>query len=201
VIGRHWSGTLSHDGYATYDRFADAIHQSCVAHVLRRARDMLDGACRGAVVFPRQVIGLFTEAVHLRNEHLRDAVTLETLQDQRAVFDDRLLELLNRPRRVASHGTFVKHLWNHFEQWFTFLFNPAVEATNWLAEQAIRPAVVNRKVWGGNRTPAGAKAQGILMSVLETVRRTSRAVVDYVSESLRAFGNRMLTGPVLLSGR
>jgi hypothetical protein len=39
------------------------------------------------------------------------------------------------------------------------------------------------------------------MSVLETVRRTSHSVVDYVSESLRAIGNKMLTGPVLLPGR
>ena len=201
MIGANWSGILSHDGYATYDRFADAIHQSCVAHVLRRARDLLDGARRGAVRFPRQVIALFAGAVHLRNEYLRGAVSLGTLQDQRDVFDDRLVEVLSRPRRVAEHATFVKHLWRHFEQWFTFLFNPVVEATNWLAEQAIRPAVVNRKVWGGNRTPTGAKAQGILMSVLETVRRTTRPVVDYVSASLRAFGNRMLTGPVLLPGR
>jgi transposase len=201
VIGLNWSGTLSHDGYATYDRFAEAIHQSCVAHVLRRARGLLDGARGGAVRFPRQVIELFTGAVHLRNEHLRGQVALEALQDQRDVFDDRLLEVLRRPRRVPKHATFAKHLWRHFEQWFTFLFNPRVEATNWPAEQAIRPAVVNRKVWGGNRTPAGARAQGVLMSVLETVRRTSQSVVDYVSESLRAFGNRMLTGPVLQLGR
>lgn len=201
VIGVDWSGILSHDGFASYERFAAALHQQCVAHVLRRAREMLDGAARGAVRFPRQVIALFTEAVHLRNEHHRGAVPLESLQDQRDVFDDRLLSLLRRPRRVAAYRTFTKHLWNHFEQWFTFLFNPVVEATNWLAEQAIRPAVVNRKVWGGNRTPAGAWAQGVLMSVLETVSRTTRSMVDYVSESLRAFGNRMLNRPTLLPGR
>lgn len=201
IMGRDWSGVLSHDGYSTYDRFREAIHQSCVAHVLRRARGLLDRAVGGAVRFPRQVITLFTEAVHWRNEHLRGTVTLEALQRQREVFDHRLVELLNRPRRVAEHVTFVNHLWNHLEQWFTFLFDPLVEATNWPAEQAIRPAVVNRKVWGGNRTPAGAKAQGVLMSVIETVRRNSRSVVDYVSESLRAFGNRLLTRPVLLPGR
>jgi transposase len=201
VIGRDFSGVLSHDGYATYERFGAAIHQSCVAHVLRRARDLLDRATRGAVRFPRQVIALFTEAVHRRNEYGRGAVTLDALQDQREVFDQRLLALVRRPRRVAEHATFATHLWKHFAQWFQFLFDPAVEATNWLAEQAIRPAVVNRKVWGGTRTAAGSRAQGVLMSVLETVHRTSRSVVDYVSESLRAFGNRLLTGPVLLPGR
>jgi transposase len=37
-------------------------------------------------------------------------------------------------------------------QWFWFLIDPTIAATNHRAEQAIRPAVVNRKVWGGNRT-------------------------------------------------
>jgi hypothetical protein len=35
---------------------------------------------------------------------------------------------------------------------------PALEASNWPAEQALRPAVVNRKVFGGSRTWAGAHA-------------------------------------------
>ncbi|MGL4512390.1 MAG: hypothetical protein ACRCT8_04810 [Lacipirellulaceae bacterium] len=44
-----------------------------------------------------------------------------------------------------------------------------VEATNWRAEQAIRPAVVNRKVWGGNRTQRGALAQATLSTLLVTL--------------------------------
>ena len=201
VIGLDWSGVLSHDGYATYDRFTKAIHQSCVDHVLRRARDMLDGAVGGAVRFPRQVIEIFKYAVHMRNDYKRGIITLEELQNERDGIDDMLLDLLLRPRRLVEHARLAKHLWRHFEQWFTCIYDPRVEATNWQAEQAIRPAVVNRKVWGGNRTPAGGKAQGILMSVLETVRRSSRSVIDYVSESVRAFGNRLLPGPQILLGR
>jgi transposase len=201
VIGVDWAGILSHDGYSTYERFRRAIHQQCVAHILRRAEDLLSVAVRGAVRFPRQVLALFREAVHLRNEHLKGTVTLDQVQDSRDAFDDRLLALVSRPRAVAAHATFATFLWNHFEQWFTFLFNPRVEATNWQAEQAVRPAVVNRKVWGGNRTAAGAKAQGILMSVIETCRRRARSAVDHISETLRAFGNRLLPRPQLLLGR
>ena len=73
--------------------------------------------------------------------------------------------------------------------------------TNWPAEQAIRPAVVNRKVWGGNRTMAGGKAQSVLMSVIETARRGVRSVVDHIAGTLRAFGNSLLPRPVLLPVR
>ena len=47
----------------------------------------------------------------------------------------------------------------------------------------------------------GAAAQGVLMSVIETCRRQAHSVVDYVSQTLRAFGNRLLPRPTLLLGR
>ena len=199
VIGADWSGVLSHDGFASYDRFEGAIHQQCVAHVLRRTRDLLAGATRGAVRFPREVIALFTEAIRWRSGYGPGAWTDDQLDGHRASFDDRLLELVRRSRAVPEYATLAKHLWNHFEQWFAFVFDPRIEPTNWKAEQAIRPAVVNRKVWGGNRTAVGAKAQGVLMSVLETCRRQAHSVVDHVSRTLRWFGNRLLPRPLLFA--
>jgi transposase len=55
-------------------------------------------------------------------------------------------------------------------QLFTFLRHPGLDATNWRGEHAMRYAVVNRKVWGGNRTHRGADNQAILMSVLRTLK-------------------------------
>ena len=201
VVGIDWSGVLSHDGYGTYDRFGHAIHQSCLAHVLRRARELLADAARGAVAFPRQLIALFTEAIHRRNQLADRVGTDDERERQRAGFDDRLLALVRSRRAVPAYTTLAKHLYRHLEDWFTFVLDPSVEPTNWKAEQAIRPAVVSRKVWGGNRTRAGADAQGILMSVFETCRRRARSVLGFVSENLRAWGNRMLQGPTLLPGR
>jgi transposase len=107
-----------------------------------------------------------------------------------------MLELVCRRRAVAEYTTLARHLWDHFEQWFAFVFDPRIEPANWQAEQAIRPAVVNRKVWGGNRTAAGARAQGVLMSVFETCRRRTLSVVDHVSQAVRWFGNRLVPGPL-----
>ena len=201
VIGVDWDGILSHDGFASYGRFTEAVHQQCAAHVLRRARELLETATRGAVHFPRQVIALFTDAIHERNRYLRGEVSLGELQDQREAFDERLWALAGPPRVVPEYERLAKHLWNHGGEWFAFVTDPTIEATNWQAEQAIRPAVVNRKVWGGNRTAAGAHAQGILMSVLETCRRQTHSVVDYLSQTLRSVGNLLLPRPVLLPTR
>jgi len=58
--------------------------------------------------------------------------------------------------RHPPNRRLLDHLARERDHLFTFLRAPGVQATNWRAEQAIRPAVVCRKAWGGNRTWAGA---------------------------------------------
>lgn len=201
VIGLDYAGRLVHDGYATYDRFREALHQQCLGHVLRRARELLATATAGAVRFPRQVIDLFTAAIHLHNEYGAGRVATAVWECARDRFDVRLLALVNVARVVPAYETLSAHLWKHFESWFSFLSDATLPATNWAAEQAIRPAVVNRKVWGGNRTAAGAAAQGIVTSVLETCKKQALSALDFVSQSLRAWRNSLLPQPVLLGTR
>jgi transposase len=54
-----------------------------------------------------------------------------------------------------------------------------------LGEAAIRFGVILRKVWGGNRTWAGARAQSVLMSVWRTCWQQGRSAVDFLSQLLR----------------
>jgi transposase len=201
VIGTDWEGVLIHDGFASDDRFPEAVHQQCVFHVLRRARELLANARAGAVRFPRQVIGLFTEALHFRNEYVAGRESPSAWEGARDGFEDRLAALVNGKRVVAAYATLSDHLARHFSSWFSFLSDVRVPATNAIGEQAVRPAVVNRKVWGGNRTAAGARAQGIVTSVLRTCQQQARSAVDFVSQTLRAVGNRCLPRPILLGAR
>jgi transposase len=93
---------------------------------------------------------------------------------------DRLLESCPEHagcRRLAAHARRER------AALFTFLRVDAVPATNFLAEQALRPAVVNRKMSGGNNTPRGARAQEILMTVLHTARKRA---ADGIAISVRA---------------
>src|ERR1700687_4108654 len=201
LIGIDWSGTMVHDGFASYDRFEAATHQQCLGHVLRRVRELEAKATRGAVHYPRKLIALFTAAIHLRNQHHKGQVSAEQLAQARKEFDWQLRHLAWPAREVPAYETLSAHLWKHLDEWFTFLSHPEVEPTNWEAEQAIRPAVVNRKVWGGNRTWVGARAQGVLMSVLETCKRAGRSGLEFVSQTLRAFANPLLPRPILLTPR
>jgi transposase len=84
---------------------------------------------------------------------------------------NRLAERLDRPSRVPDVQRFAAHLTREFPAIWSFLFDPTIDATNWRAEHAIRPAVVTRKVWGGNRTWRGAHAQQTLGSIIRTAHQ------------------------------
>ena len=82
--------------------------------------------------------------------------------------------LVDTPPRLVAAQRFANHLATEFTALLTFLWDPAVDATNWRAEQAIRPAVVTRKVCGGNRTRRGADTQQVLASVVRTAKQSKR---------------------------
>ena len=184
VIGWDWCGVLIHDGFASYDRFVLAQHQQCVAHVLRRAHELEPTQPAAAQRFPRQVIDLFQGAWQVRDMARAGEVTEAEVAGAYAWYVDGLLALTERPRTNAANDTLARHWWVHAEHWFQFLEAPSLPATNHHAEQALRPAVVNRKVWGGNRTEAGAEAQGILLSVLQTCRQQVVSAFDDVRNTL-----------------
>jgi transposase len=184
VIGLDWDGVLIHDGFASYDRFVLACHQQCLAHPLRRAHALTQTQTGAARRFPRQVIELFGEALGVRDayEWGEGDETLLALAQTR--LGDELHALTNHERTNEENERFRFHLWVHEDHWLQFLGDPAIPATNNATEQALRPAVVNRKVWGGNRTEAGAEAQGIVTSVLETCRRQMVGAFAYVRDTL-----------------
>jgi transposase len=61
-----------------------------------------------------------------------------------------------------------------------------VQATNCRAEQALRPAIVNRKSWGGNRTPKGARTRQITISMICTARQQNIDPVELMANAQRS---------------
>ena len=196
LIGEDYTGNLIHDGYASYDRFTRAMHQTCLAHLLRRCRELLETAMRGAVLFPRKVKALLQAALHVRERRDAKEITLKGTRAAAARFDQQMARLLKPIKTNSANERLARHLWKHRRQLFTFLRRPGVDATNHQAERAIRPAVVNRKVWGGNRTEAGAAAQAILMTVLFTAAKNQTDALQWLSQTLRRTGD----APLLLTG-
>ena len=174
VLGPNYRGVLVRDGWAPYRKLTHATHQTCLAHLLRRTHLLLETAERGAARFPHAVRRLLLRTFALRDR--RDAGTLtghglRVALGRLNAATDRVLagRIVHPPNRRLR-----QHLQTERAALFTCLVHPDVAATNWQAEQAIRPAVVTRKVCGGNRTPHGAATQQVLASVLRTARQQQR---------------------------
>ena len=97
-----------------------------------------------------------------------------------------LFTALDHVGSVPDMQRFAAHLSTELPALFSFLFDPAVDATNWRAEHALRPAVVNRKVCGGNRSARGAHTQQVLTSVLRTAQQRQLDASEVLVDLLRA---------------
>ncbi len=187
VLGEEFSGVLERDGWAPYRRFTEATHQSCLAHLLRRCRELLEEAVAGQARIPHAVRRLLRGALALREARDGGGSPLgsEEFTIRRAALDDEAERLLARCPKVEANRRLLAHLRRERGALFTFLDIPGVEATNWRAEQGLRPGVVNRKSWGGNLTEAGARTQQVITSVLRTAIQQQRDPLALIGDILR----------------
>lgn len=186
LIGANFEGFLIHDGWKPYYRFTSAYHQSCQRHLINRCNEITCGASSVAATFPLQVKKLLLKGLHLRDRYLDGGISDHGLAVATGRLEAQLEPLLDRPYRLPENRRLAKHLDHEFEHLFTYLKCPGLEATNYRGEQAIRPAVVTRKVWGGNRTEKGAHTQEVVATVLRTSNQQKKDPVPLVSDLLRS---------------
>jgi transposase len=184
LLGLDWCGTLVHDGWSVYDRFTRAFHQQCLQHLQRRCEELLMTAVRGAVRLPRAVLAFIEQAYALRRQWRGHRLSSDALAEQGLALGCQLETLASGHFTYEPNRRLAGHLRNHALQWFWFLIDPTIAATNHWAEQAIRPAVVNRKVWGGSRTWSGARSQSVLTSVLRTSEQRAVNAFNFLRQTL-----------------
>ena len=125
-------------------------------------------------------------ALALRDRRNAGGISDHGLATARGRLLAQISRLIDNPPPHDDAERFAAHLAVEFGAIFTFLWDPAVDATNWRAEQAIRPAVVIRKVCGGNRTRKGADTQQVLASVVRTARQRNLDLPALFATMLRA---------------
>jgi transposase len=143
---------------------------------------MIETATAAAARFPQAVMQSLLEGLALRDRYAHQEISLHGLYVATGRLVANMDRLLAKTFRDPANRRLAKHL-RHEEPWlFTFLYCPGIEATNNAAERALRPAVVARKTWGGNRTENGAKTQQILISILTTCRQQGKDSFDRIAK-------------------
>lgn len=184
VLGAEFAGVLVRDGWAPYRQFDQAAHQTCLAHLIRRCREIAEAHPR--TTWPRHVQAVLQDALDVRDRLAAGEISTHGAAVARGHLMSRLLDLLADPGTVPDCHRLAAHLTTELPAVFGFLCEPTLDATNWRAEQAIRPMVVNRKVSGGNRSERGAETQEILSSVVQTARLRDLDPRDVLVDLLRS---------------
>jgi transposase len=123
--------------------------------------------------------------VELRDRRDAREISPHGLRVAKGRLEARMTRALGARITSTENRRFAKHLARYEDALFVFLDRPDLEATNWPAEHAIRPAVVNRKTCGGNRTQRGARTQAVLMSLLRTCYQQGHSAIRLLNNMLR----------------
>jgi len=190
MIGEGFSGVICRDGWSSYRAFKAATHQTCLAHLLRRCREMIDASVAGQARVPHAVQRLLKDALALRAARDTGQLGGAKLEAEVKRLEERADKLVASRPSHEPNRRLVAHLAKERNALFSFLRAPGVPATNHEAERAIRPQVCTRKNWGGNRTGAGAVAAKVIGSVIRTAAQQGLSPTDVLVEIATTDGAR-----------
>lgn len=143
------------DGYSVYNSLPGS-NQQCWIHLIRVAKE--------------KTTQLYGELCKLYSSLLLE---LEKPPPQRnkTYFDDELTRLQTKTYRTQTEPLASKvqaRITRHHDQLLVCLDHKGVLPENNTAERAIRPQVILRKIFGGNRSLNGAKTHAVNTSVIST---------------------------------
>ncbi len=182
LLGERIHGLLVTDAYAAYNAIQVDGRQSCLAHLLRKSKDIaaileeMKKPDHASVRFCHQLRRFLRIACHL---------AIPPGKRTRAELTRRLLRLLDRICGTVTLAhpkaeTLRKRLLpgaREYEEVFAFI-RFGGPPTNNHAERALRPLVIFRKVGLGSRSRTGSENVTIFSSLAETTKLQEGKVID-----------------------
>jgi transposase len=181
ALVKRWAGILVSDGYGVYQRWVHG-RQTCLAHLIRRARGLSERKEPELAGFGRRVMAELQRLVHW-------ATAPPTAGEVQAWYA-RMVHLLacHRHRRDEA-GTFARTLEREMGALWTFVVEEGVEPTNNRAERALRFAVLWRKIMQGTYNEKGDRWVERILSLRETCRLRGVPTFPILVEAVTCYFN------------
>jgi transposase len=182
LLGNAFQGVLNTDGYAAYNAANAQERQSCLAHIIRKAREIKQEIVlrkpkyqdHHSIQFCDQIASLLKKACNVGGKLKKQEEQQQPAKAQQKYFYDRLDVICNRNLADAKAETLrirLRDPTKEYHRLFTFIKFPGIEPTNNQAEQSLRYMVIFRKICFGTRSPQGSLSHSVLPSLLMTARR------------------------------
>lgn len=191
ILGDNYTGDIVSDGYAVYNAIIARWRQTCLAHIIRTAKEITteiqlmetSALFQPDIAFANAIAGFFSDVCDLDRQRRSGRVSRKRARAMVPKLRRRLNALcsakLSHPKtlnlcdRLTSPERDAKKL-------FTFLTRPGMPPTNNHAERALRGPVLARKISFGSRSDAGAHAFAVLASLLSTARRQKQPAIPFL---------------------
>jgi transposase len=189
VLGAEFDGVLGCDSFSAYRRYRREFGvalQFCLAHLIRDVKYLTTRPDRRDRAYGeglREALrGLF--AVIHRREEWTEAEFRRRLGAAR---DEVLRRGTSKAPAARAAGNLAKRLEAHGASYFRFITEPGIEPTNNLAEQAIRFAVIDRRITQGTRGERGDRWCERIGTVMATCSQQGRSVFAYLEAAVEAW--------------
>lgn len=172
-----YKGILNTDRHGAYNEH-EGQKQSCLAHIDRHFEKMSERpGVDGSV--GRLLEAQFDSLFELGGEFKKGTFSREVLQQKASEHIENVRVILictTLEAKIGKSQALAHDLLGRFPTLWTFLFVEGVEPTNNLAERCLRPAVIFRKLSGGNQSDWGARFTERLMTVTCTLKQQAKNV-------------------------
>jgi transposase len=166
VLGKDFNGVVVSDFYAAYNQFKHK--QRCWVHLLRKIKELsIQNPSQERIKLQDELQTIYQKILSFRNQSSTDKE-----KEEKANFIEKELIRIGQFKTKDQNLQKIYNLISKYTSELALcLKNPLVSPNNNLAERAIRPLVIQRKIMGGNRSVQGAQISEIILSVIETLRR------------------------------
>ncbi|NEU14727.1 IS66 family transposase, partial [Methylobacterium sp. BTF04] len=180
-LGDHRPDFWTSDRFGAQAGWARRNHQVCLAHLIRDVQYAIEA---GDAVLGPSLKGLLKRACAIgrRRAELKDS----TLKTYEADLERRLDRIMARDPTSPAGIKLKRIIKKTRANFFVFVQNRSLEATNNGAERALRPCAVYRKITNGFRQEWGAHLYADIRSVIETARRRCVRAIDAIRLTLKS---------------
>lgn len=198
---KNYQGVIECDNYSGYNSLKNQNKniklQKCWAHVRRRYADIVKNLKKEEKNNSKayKILEAIQQLFHLESTYKKENLLADERVERRRkevpTIKEKIQKLVFESNPIKGSALekaieYTKDCWNDL---FTFIDNGYVEISNNIAEQAIKPFVIQRKVFQTSGSYAGARYTSKLFSIVQTCKINNVNVEQYFKYILENIHN------------
>lgn len=195
ILGDSFDGLLITDRYAAYNAVNAKKRQTCLAHIVRTAKEIKEELLlrkkkhqeQNAIIFCSSLADLMKKSCKIAHTIKSNTIKQNSIERiEKKLFKqlDTICKDTLAIKKAENLRSAIMDKQKQYYQLFTFLKYPGAPPTNNHAEQTLRGPVIFRKISFGTRSDEGSYCFSVNLTLMITAVRQGKNPVDFFYELL-----------------